>query len=97
VTIACAGSQPDVRLLHASGDAVEAGERLVVAVASNTVGRFAATADSGEPEIVAAELPVLVRDAVAGWLLERGGHIAPADFMGRWQLPPAESGCLSPG
>jgi len=46
---------------------------------------------------VAAEMPVLVRDAVAGWLLERGGHITPANFLGRWQLPPAEAGCLSPG
>ena len=97
VTIACAGAQPEVRLVHESGDAVNPNEPLIVALASNTVGRFAATAQAGEPEIAAAELPVLVRDAVAGWLLERGGHITPADFSGRWQLPPAESGCLSPG
>jgi 5'-nucleotidase len=72
-TIACAGAQSEVRLVHESGDAVDPGEPLVVAMASNTVGRFAATALPGEPEIAAAELPVLARDAVAGWLLDRGG------------------------
>ena len=97
VTITCAGPQPEVRLVHESGVAVDPAEPLVVAMASNTVGRFAATAEAGEPEIAAAELSVLVRDAVAGWLLERGGHITPADFSGRWQLPPAEAGCLSSG
>ena len=83
--------------MHASGDAIEPGEPLIVAMASSTVGRFAATAASGEPEIVATELPVLVRDAVAGWLLKRGGHIAPADFLGRWQPPRAEGGCAPGG
>ena len=58
-------------------------ERLVVAMASNTVGRFAASALDGEREIVAAEIPVLVRDAVAGWLLEHGGHIDAADLVAR--------------
>ena len=51
-------------------------------MASNTVGRFAATALDGEPEIAAAELPVLVRDAVAGWLLERGGHLDAGRLCG---------------
>jgi 5'-nucleotidase len=95
VTVACTGGQTQVRLMRASGAAVAPGERLVVAVASNTVGRFAATSLPGEPEIAAAELPILVRDAVAGWLLEHGGHIAPADFAGRWQLPPPEARCSS--
>jgi hypothetical protein len=81
-----------VRLLNESGDAVAPGEPLVVAMASNTVGRFAATALPGEPEIAAAELPVLVRDAVAGWLLQRG-TIRAADFAGRWQLPPESPSC----
>ena len=79
--------------MHESGDAVDPDEVFIVAIASNTVGRFAATALPGEPEIAAAELPVLVRDAVAAWLLQRGGHVAPADFAGRWQLPSAETGC----
>ena len=92
VTIACARAQTEVRLLHESGDAVAPGEPLVVAMASNTVGRFAATALPGEPEILAAELPVLVRDAVAGWLLQRG-TIRAADFAGRWQLPPESPSC----
>jgi hypothetical protein len=72
-----------------SGAVVAAGEPLVVALGSNTVGRFAASAMPGEPEIAAAELPVLARDAFAGWLHERGGQIAPGDFAGRWRLPPA--------
>ena len=96
VTIACAGAQNEVRLVHESGDTVDPGEPLVVAVASNTVGRFAATALPGEPEIAAVELPVLVRDAVAAWLLARG-HVAPTDFAGRWRLTPTETGCPSAG
>ncbi len=64
-------------------------------MASNTVGRFAATALDGEPEIAATEIPVLVRDAVAGWLLEHGGHIDADDFVAqpRWQLPTAGPAC----
>ena len=96
VTIVCADAQAEARLLRESGGAVAADERLVVAMASNTVGRFAATALPGEPEIAAAELPVLVRDAVASWLRERDEPIAPADFEGRWQLPPQGTGCGTP-
>jgi len=74
---------------------VKPDERLVVAMASNTVGRFAATALGGEPEISATEIPVLVRDAVAGWLLGHGGHIDADDFVAqpRWQLPTDGSAC----
>jgi 5'-nucleotidase len=93
VTIDCIGVEANARLVRESGRDVEPDEPLIVAMASNTVGRFAATALAGEPEIAAAELPVLVRDAVAGWLLERGGHLAPADFAGRWQLPPQGASC----
>ena len=40
-------------------------------------------------------MPVLVRDAVAGWLLEHGGHIDADDFVAqpRWQLPTDGSAC----
>ena len=93
VTMSCTDTEAVARLSRKSGDAVDADEPLVVAIASNTVGRFAATALPGEPEITAAELPVLVRDAVAGWLLERGGPLAPADFLGSWRLPHAGAGC----
>ncbi len=85
--------EANAHLVRESGRDVEPDEPLIVAMASNTVGRFAATALAGEPEIAAAELPVLVRDAVAGWLLERGGHLAPADFAGRWQLPRHGASC----
>ena len=95
VAVSCDGTQPRVRLTHASGADVKPDERLVVAMASNTVGRFAATALDGEPEIAATEIPVLVRDAVAGWLLEHGGHIDADDFAAqpRWQLPTAGPAC----
>ncbi len=93
VTVDCTGGEAAVRLVRESGREVEPDEPLIVAMASNTVGRFAATALAGEPEIAAAELPVLVRDAVAGWLLERGGRLAPADFAGRWKLPPQGASC----
>jgi len=96
VTISCTQGQGEVRLLRESSAVVDADEPLVVAMASNTVGRFAATALPGEPEVAAAELPILVRDAVADWLLERGGHLAPADFAGRWELPPEGIGCGAP-
>jgi len=96
VTVSCTDTEVVTHLLHESGDAVDADEPLVVAIASNTVGRFAATALPGEPEITAAELPVLVRDAVAGWLLARGGHVAPAEFLGNWRLPLMTAGCGTP-
>jgi 5'-nucleotidase len=94
VTVTCDGAQPVVSVTRASGGDVRPDERLIVAMASNTVGRFAATALEGEPEIAAVELPVLVRDAVAGWLHERGGHIDADDFVAepQWQLPTAGCG-----
>ncbi len=94
VAVTCDGSQARVRLTRSSGQDIEAGEPLVVAMASNTVGRFTATALDGEPAIAAAEVPVLVRDAAAGWLLEHGGRIDAADFVAKphWQLPAAGCG-----
>jgi hypothetical protein len=76
-------------LTDGSGRDIEPDRRLVVAMASNTVGRFAATALDGEPPVAAVELPVLVRDAVAGWLLAARGHIDADDFVAepRWQMP----------
>jgi 2',3'-cyclic-nucleotide 2'-phosphodiesterase (5'-nucleotidase family) len=93
VALDCDDAQPRVRLTRLSGQDIEPAARLVVAMASNTVGRFAATALEGEPEIASAEVPVLVRDAVVGWLLEHGGHLGADDFIAepRWQLPAA--GC----
>jgi 5'-nucleotidase len=95
--IACSGAETEVRLVRESGSELGPDEPLILAMASNTVGRFAATALAGEPEIASVELPVLVRDAVAGWLLEHGGHIAAADFAGRWQLPPLAASCAPAG
>jgi 2',3'-cyclic-nucleotide 2'-phosphodiesterase (5'-nucleotidase family) len=99
VSVSCDDADPIVSIRRASGSEVQAGERLVVAMASNTVGRFAATALDGEPAVEAAEIPVLVRDAVAGWLLERGGHIDSADFAAvpRWELPQTGPACGAAG
>jgi 5'-nucleotidase len=91
VAVECAGAQAQVRVTHDGKRALAPDEPVVLAMASTTVGRFAATALADEPAIAAAEVPVLVRDAVASWLLERGGRIAASDFTGRWQLPPATS------
>ena len=93
VTLRCDGTEPRVRLTRASGQAVAPDEALVVAMASNTVGRFAATAADGEPAIAATELPVLVRDAVAGWLHAHGGHIDGDEFLAEphWAIP--ATGC----
>jgi 5'-nucleotidase len=97
IAVSCDGAQPRVTVTHTTGAKVQPDEPLVVAMASNTVGRFAATALDGEAEIAATELPVLVRDAVAGWLLEHGGHIRADDFVAepRWQLP--AGGCGNSG
>jgi 5'-nucleotidase len=94
VAVSCDGARQYVRLTRASGRDVMPDEPLVVAMASNTVGRFAATALDGERAIASAEIPVLVRDAVAGWLLAHGGRIAAGDFVAppRWQLPAAGCG-----
>ena len=97
VAIECTEPQPEVRLLRDSGERIAPDERLVVAMASSTVGRLAASALAGEPEIAAAEVPVLVRDAVAAWLLERGGRLAAAAFTGRWQLPLTGGTCAADG
>jgi 5'-nucleotidase len=96
VTIGCNGAQTTVLVTRESGKRVAPDEPLVVAVASNTVGRFAATALAGEPEVAAVELPILVRDAVAGWLLKRDGPLAPQDFAGRWQVPTPGGSCGDP-
>ena len=65
---------------------------IVVAVASYSAGRAAWATVDGEPTVTATELPLLVRDAVAAWLLNRG-HVVAADFAGRWQLPAQGVSC----
>jgi 2',3'-cyclic-nucleotide 2'-phosphodiesterase (5'-nucleotidase family) len=98
VTVTCDGAQSRVQLARESGEGVQANDKLVVAMASNTVGRFTASALEGEPVIANIELPVLVRDAVAAWLHAHGGHIGAADFVAapRWVLPAAGCG-VEPG
>jgi hypothetical protein len=72
-------------------------ERLVVAAASFSAGRAAWASVGDERAVEARELPLLVRDAVAAWLLERGGRIDAADFVDperpRWQLKTADPLC----
>jgi 5'-nucleotidase len=93
IAVECTGAQAQVRVTHDRKGALAPDEPLVLAMASTTVGRFTATALPGEREIAAAELPVLVRDAVASWLVARGGRVAAGDFTGRWQLPPQGTSC----
>jgi 5'-nucleotidase len=97
VTVACSDNGLDLRLQRDSGAEVLPTERLVVAAASYSAGRAAWAAVENEPAVEARELPLLVRDAVAAWLLERGGHIGAADFVDpsrpRWRLLAADPLC----
>jgi 5'-nucleotidase len=90
VTVACNDAGPELRLKRDSGAEVLPAERLVVAAASYSAGRAAWAVVENEPAVEARELPLLVRDVVAAWLLERGGHIGAADFVDperpRWRL-----------
>jgi 5'-nucleotidase len=100
VTVTCDDVGPALRLHRESGAEVLPTERLVVAAASYSAGRAAWEAIEG-PAIRAHELPLLVRDAVAAWLLERGGRIGAADFIDperpRWQLKTADPLCDTSG
>lgn len=93
VAVTCDGADARVHVMRDSGIEVAADETLTLAVASYSAGRAAWAAVDGEATIAPHELPVLVRDAVAAWLVARGGHIKTADFVGRWQLPPQGPGC----
>jgi 5'-nucleotidase len=90
--VSCKGTELQVQITRDSGAAIEPGETLVVAVASYSAGRAAWATVDGEPTVTATELPLLVRDAVAAWLLNRG-HIGAAAFAGRWQLPAQGVSC----
>lgn len=96
-TVACNGTGPEVRLRHDSGADVQAGEKLVVAVASYSAGRAPWAAVEREPGIAAHELTLLVRDAAAAWLVKRGGHVGALDFVDparpRWQLVGGAPAC----
>jgi 5'-nucleotidase len=92
VTVACDGSEPRVRVRRDTGKPIAADEPIILAVASYSAGRAAWAAVEGEASVAAAELPLLVRDAVAAWLLDRG-RLDPSGFAGRWQLPAQGSGC----
>jgi len=92
VTVACDGAEPSVRLARDTGAAIAADEPLALAVASYSAGRAAWAAVEHEAEVTAAELPLLVRDAVAAWLLDRG-RLSAADFAGRWRLPAEDGSC----
>jgi 5'-nucleotidase len=96
VAVACESGQPRVRVTRDTGERVAADERLTLAVASYSAGRAAWAAVASEPDVTAAELPLLVRDAVAAWLWQRG-RIDSADFTGRWNLPPEGPSCRGSG
>jgi 5'-nucleotidase len=94
VIVSCGRDGPQVLLQRHSGALIEPDEPLVVAAASYSAGSAAWA--SIAPAVEARELPLLVRDAVAGWLLERA-RVAAGDFFDparpRWQLPPEGPAC----
>jgi 5'-nucleotidase len=100
-TVTCNDVGPELRLTRDSGAEVLPTERLVVAAASFSAGRAAWATVGDERSVEAHELPLLVRDAVAAWLLERGGHIDAADFVDperpRWQIKTIDPLCSSDG
>jgi 5'-nucleotidase len=92
VAVTCEGTEPHVLITRDTGEPVAPSERLTLAVASYSAGRAAWAAVENEAAVTATELPLLVRDAVAAWLWQRG-RIGAADFAGRWQLPPEGPSC----
>jgi len=93
VTVDCDKTGPVVRVTRDTGAAIAPDETLTMAVASYSAGRAAWAAVEGEAAVTATELPLLVRDAVGVWLMERDS-ISAADFAGRWQLPPQGPACV---
>jgi 5'-nucleotidase len=91
-TVACDGTEPRVHVTRDTGAAIASDEPLVLAVASYSAGRSAWATVEHEAAVTAVELPVLVRDAVAAWLLDRG-RLSASDYAGRWQLPLDASSC----
>ena len=100
VAVSCERGLARLRLTRESGVGVQPEDQVVVAATSFSAGRAAWAAI--EPEAAGAdELPLLVRDAAAAWLLQHGGHIGVADLVDperpRWQLPPAGPRCSARG
>jgi 5'-nucleotidase len=93
VAVSCEDGRLRTRLMHESGAPVQPQEELVVAATSYSAGRAAWAAIDAATAARAKELPLLVRDVVAAWLLERGGDLHADDFIDpqrpRWQLPAA--------
>jgi 5'-nucleotidase len=96
--VSCGHDGPRVLLERESGALIEPDERLVVAAASYSAG--SAVWASIAPAVEARELPLLVRDAVAAWLLERE-RVSAAELFDaarpRWQLPAQGPGCAPHG
>jgi 5'-nucleotidase len=92
VAVACDKTGPAVRVTRDTGARIAPDEALTMAVASYSAGRAAWAAVDGEADVTATELPLLVRDAVAAWLLDRG-TVALEDFAQRWQLPAQGPSC----
>jgi len=101
VTVTCGDAGPELRLTRESGSELKPTDKLIVAAASYSAGRAAWATVEGEAEVVVTELPLLVRDVVAAWLVGRGGHIGANDFIDpkrpRWELPAQGPVCTASG
>jgi 5'-nucleotidase len=95
-SVRCVADEPQVTLQRETGAAIAPHARLVVAAASYSAGSAAWAGLT--PAVEAHELPLLVRDAVAAWLLGRG-RVTAAELYApdrpRWQLPSASPPCAS--
>ena len=92
VRVTCGDDQPDVEIVRSSGATIAPGDPLIVATTDFFAARFSAPVTP--PETALASAP-LVRDAVAGWLLARGGRLRAADLANPPRWEPIDGGaCL---
>ena len=94
VVVTCDDVGPRVHVVRDNGAGIAADEPLTLAVAAYSAGRAAWASVENDGAVTAVELPLLVRDVVASWLLQRG-PIRAVDFAGRWKLPPQGPSCAA--
>jgi 5'-nucleotidase len=94
VRVTCEGDRPEVEIVRPSGAPIGPAETLIVA----TTDFFAARApfsSAATPSPTVLALAPLVRDAAAGWLIARGGHLHAADLADPPRWEPVDGGaCL---
>ncbi len=88
VRVACEGNRRELYIFRPSGAPIGPDETLVVAATDFFARRAARDAVAAPPAAAQASAP-LVREAVADWLIARGGRLNAADLVTppRWETP----------